>query len=136
MLSAEKNKTDEVTPAPVAIDLAQKNLQEERESEDAAQIEHEEVVNPAEEFIPKRYIVLPVDHSDASTHTINWALGNILNSDTDLVTLLNVRPYSVPDLDMIGSPFGFVYVLLFSNYSQLNSLKSGRLRVAAEHTSY
>jgi nucleotide-binding universal stress UspA family protein len=49
------------------------------------------VCQPEKDFVPKRVICLPVDESQYSTNTVQWAMKNILEP-TDLVLLLNVRP--------------------------------------------
>ncbi len=58
---------------------------------------HEHVLTS--EFEPKRVIVLPVDQSEASVHTIEWVIKNFgIDKTADQIVLLNARPFTVPDL--------------------------------------
>ncbi|KAJ3261007.1 hypothetical protein HK103_006962 [Boothiomyces macroporosus] len=71
-------------------------------------IEVVENTNPKQEFIAKRTVCIPVDESDASKHTVQWAIANILNPETDEVVLLHVRPHAFNDY---GIELGFPYII-------------------------
>jgi nucleotide-binding universal stress UspA family protein len=66
-----------------------------------------EIVHEAEvTFTPKRIIVIPVDESDQSKYTIEYAIKTILDKETDQVVLLHTRPPAVNEYNVdIGYPY-------------------------------
>jgi nucleotide-binding universal stress UspA family protein len=52
------------------------------------------VCKPDATFKPLRTICMPVDESEFSSHSVTWAMNNILQP-TDLILLLNVRKENV-----------------------------------------
>jgi nucleotide-binding universal stress UspA family protein len=63
--------------------------------------EFEQVVGHDEEFKPKRTILLPIDHSKATLNTVHYVIENILNPLTDLIILVNVRPFLQSELNSL-----------------------------------
>lgn len=52
-----------------------------------ATIVHEDTANS------NRTVAIGIDGSDFSQHALEWAVKNVLKPETDLVVLMNVRPY-------------------------------------------
>lgn len=72
--------------------------------------EPEHVLHASETFTPKRTIVMPVDESAFSKYSVTWAIDNLINKDTDLVVLLNVRPYTSAELSRAMGTAAMSYI--------------------------
>ncbi|KAI8926216.1 hypothetical protein BC831DRAFT_435507 [Entophlyctis helioformis] len=44
-------------------------------------------------FSPARTVAIAIDGSEHSSHALDWALKNVIRSESDQVVLLNVRPF-------------------------------------------
>ncbi|KAI8901930.1 hypothetical protein BC833DRAFT_518578, partial [Globomyces pollinis-pini] len=55
----------------------------------------------------KRTICIPVDESENSKYVVDWTIQKLLNSETDQVVLLNVRPIPV-DSYLMDSEFPYL----------------------------
>lgn len=68
---------------------------------------HEEVHEHDKAFEPKRVICIPIDESDSSIHTIQYAIKTLINNNTDQVVLLHTRPPAFNDfsLELTGLPY-------------------------------
>jgi nucleotide-binding universal stress UspA family protein len=73
--------------------------------------EPEHVIAAHETFTPTRVIVLPVDESKATRHTVKWVIESLARKETDQIVLLNVRPFAAPEISVqLGYPYApYVY---------------------------
>ncbi|KAI8926217.1 hypothetical protein BC831DRAFT_457455 [Entophlyctis helioformis] len=81
-------------------------------------------------FSPTRTVAIAIDGSEHSSYALDWALKNVIRSESDQVVLLNVRPYvTLPTLSY-GAPF-VDYGEAFTEIEEANKKTSHELLIHA-----
>jgi hypothetical protein len=52
-------------------------------------------------FTPKRVICLPIDESECSKHTVQFAISKVVNKEKDMIVLLHTRPAAFNDYSLV-----------------------------------
>lgn len=72
----------------------------------------------------ERTVVFGIDGSDFSQHALEWAVGNVLKPETDLIVLINVR-HNEPDA-LAATAFGTVDYMESAYSTQLEAEEKKR----------
>jgi nucleotide-binding universal stress UspA family protein len=69
---------------------------------------HEQVHEPDPMFIPKRVIAIPIDESESSKHTVQFAIDTMIQKEGDQVVLLHTR---APAFNEFNVELGYPYII-------------------------
>jgi nucleotide-binding universal stress UspA family protein len=69
---------------------------------------HEQVHEPDPMFVPKRVIAIPIDESENSKHTVQFAIDTMIQKEEDQVVLLHTR---APPFNEFNVELGYPYII-------------------------